>query len=78
VALPHMDHHRRARHAMTGWDLVHPDHGVAHVLPTSDLVTHDRHEDCVCGPTVEHVTGNHGPDGWVWTHHSLDNREVSE
>jgi hypothetical protein len=45
--------------------------GEAHVLPARDLVEHRPDEECVCGPTVEHV-----PPGWLYTHHSLDGREL--
>ncbi|MGO2311679.1 MAG: hypothetical protein ACTH6A_06615 [Brachybacterium tyrofermentans] len=49
-----------------------------HVYPTSDLVEHDTEsEDCVCGPTVEHVPSENG-DGWIVLHHSLDGREIKE
>lgn len=45
-----------------------------HVYPLDDLIEHDTDDDdCVCGPTVEFVTG-----GKVVIHHSLDNREAKE
>lgn len=33
---------------------------------------------CPCNPTVEHVPNPNGPDGWMYTHHSLDGRELTE
>lgn len=53
-----------------------PNH--VHVTPRRDLVQHTDNEDCVCGPTVEHVPNHDGPDGWLYTHHSLDGREMYE
>lgn len=48
-----------------------------HVYPIGDLIEHDTEtDDCVCGPTVEHVPGD--GDGWIITHHSLDGREAHE
>lgn len=47
-----------------------------HVLPNNDLIEHEEN-DCVCGPTVEHVPTDDG-DGWVITHHTLDGRERHE
>lgn len=48
----------------------------SHVIPVGDLIQHSDEDDgsCVCGPTVEHVE----PDGWLYTHHSLDAREAKE
>lgn len=28
-------------------------------------------EDCLCGPTIEHVPNEDGPDGWLVTHREL-------
>ena len=46
-----------------------------HVFPADDPVGHDMDGDaCTCGPTVEHL-----PSGrWLFTHHSLDGRELNE
>jgi len=49
-----------------------------HVTPRNDIVWHVTTEDCVCGPEVEHVPNSDGPDGWLYTHHSLDGREANE
>lgn len=52
---------------------------IVHVYPIGDLIEHDTDsDDCVCGPTTEHVPGDDGGDGWVITHHSLDGREAHE
>jgi hypothetical protein len=45
----------------------------AHVVPNGDLVEHDLHDGCACGPTPTFVDG-----GVVMTHHSLDGRELDE
>lgn len=49
-----------------------------HVTPVNDLIDHVEVDDeCVCGPTVEHVPSVDG-DGWLYVHHSLDGREKCE
>lgn len=52
--------------------------GLAHVYPDADLVEHGFDEDCICGPTPEPVLREDGSNGWLYTHHSLDNREARE
>ena len=47
-----------------------------HVIPIADLIDHEDN-DCICGPTIEHVPTDDG-DGWLITHHSLDGREHAE
>lgn len=49
------------------------DEGALHVVPTADLIGHTISEDCVCIPTCTYVD-----DGWFYTHHSLDGRELRE
>ncbi|QKW15366.1 hypothetical protein [Verrucosispora sp. NA02020] len=49
-----------------------------HVTPTGDLIAHDTTGDCPCGPQVERVARDDGPDGWLHIHHSLDGRERKE
>lgn len=52
---------------------------VVHVYPLDDLVAHDTgFEGCVCAPKVEHVKRPDGGSGWVYTHSSLDGRELVE
>lgn len=53
---------------------------VVHCYPVGDLVAHDieHGDDCPCGPAVELVPNDDGPDGWLITHHSLDGRERFE
>lgn len=50
-----------------------------HVVPGGDLIEHDtEHEDgCVCGPRTELRETSFG-DAWLYIHHSLDRRELSE
>lgn len=49
-----------------------------HVYPVDDLIEHDRStEDCVCIPRVEAVDTDDGTN-WLYVHHSLDGRELSE
>lgn len=45
-----------------------------------DLIEHDvEHQDaCICGPTIEAVFADDGSCGWLYTHHSLDGRELRE
>ncbi len=45
---------------------------------SGDLVQHEMTEDCVCGPTPEPVKREDGSMGWLYVHHSLDGREMSE
>jgi hypothetical protein len=61
---------------MTRWLAQQTDDG-AHVTPIADLIEHTESDDCVCGPTVEHVADERG-SGWLTTHHSLDDREQHE
>lgn len=52
-----------------------------HVYPDADLIEHDTdtdQPDCICGPEVECVPNDGGPDGWLISHHSLDRREERE
>jgi len=49
-----------------------------HVFPVGDYIDHDAGgEDCVCGPSVE-VLVDGGPMDWLYLHHSLDGRELTE
>lgn len=49
-----------------------------HVVPIDDVVEHDLHGDCACGPTQERVDHSGGGDAWLTVHHSLDGREATE
>jgi hypothetical protein len=53
---------------------------VAVVYPANDWISHDHAdpESCVCGPEVEPVPCRDGSMSWLFTHHSLDGRELSE
>lgn len=59
------------------WRLWHCDavHRDIHVTPDDDLIEHDINDDndCICGPAWELTNGT-----VMYTHHSLDNREVNE
>lgn len=50
----------------------------AHVMPNNDLIEHECHDECPCGPTVEPVQRQDGSVGWLYVHHSLDGREKYE
>lgn len=63
------------------WLAIEDEHDphTAHVIPIDDHVQHeDDGTECICGPTVEHLTANDGGDAWLVTHHSLDGREQTE
>ncbi len=51
---------------------------VAHVIPTGDLIEHDKAEECACGPIGERVEREDGSHGLLWTHNALDGREQDE
>lgn len=59
------------------WAVVHGD-GAVHVVPCDDVVDHDLTDECVCGPSPELVHSELNPEGWLYTHHSLDGREARE
>lgn len=59
------------------WTTTELKPGVVHVVPNGDQVQHAE-TGCVCGPADELVPNDHGPDGWLITHHSLDGRERFE
>jgi len=48
-----------------------------HVVPLADLIAHP-HIDCPCGPTCQPVARDDGSFGWMYVHHSLDGRELTE
>ena len=48
-----------------------------HVVPHDDLIRHTMADDCLCGPSAEHLANDDG-DGWLFVHHSLDGRELDE
>lgn len=49
-----------------------------HVIPIHDEIHHTETDGCPCGPRTEPVFRPDGSNGWVHTHHSLDNREAHE
>lgn len=63
--------------APAGWTQTYESDGYVHVRPDNDLIAHTD-QDCVCGPTPERVPNPNGPEGWMYTHHSLDGRENQE
>lgn len=61
------------------WETTTSDGGDnVHVIPLRDQVAHTDTDDCPCGPRTEPVFRPDGSNGWVHTHHSLDNREGNE
>lgn len=54
--------------------------GTSIVHPLNDLIVHDvdGEDACVCGPRVEPVERPDGSFGWMYVHHSLDGRELTE
>lgn len=48
-----------------------------HVHPVDDLMDHELHPDCPCGPTPKLEPTDHG-DRWLLIHYALDGREASE
>lgn len=49
-----------------------------HAVPLDDLIVHDFSEDFPCGPGARTISRDGRPDGWIYTHHSLDGRELNE
>lgn len=41
-------------------------------------IDHEFSEDCVCGPRCVPVERDDGSISWVYVHHSLDGRELTE
>lgn len=54
------------------------DEDSVQVVPCFDLIEHDQDEDCVCGPRANMITDENGETFWMYTHHSLDGRELAE
>jgi len=52
--------------------------GDNHVVPVDDLIAHDVSEDCICGPECIPVERDDGSIGYIYSHHSLDGRELLE
>lgn len=48
-----------------------------HVLPVNDLMKHQEDSTCWCGPQDEVVMRADGSNGYLYTHHSLDGREIA-
>lgn len=61
------------------WETTTSDDGDnVHVIPLRDHIAHSDSDDCACGPSTEPVFRPDGSNGWLHTHHSLDNREANE
>lgn len=59
--------------ARAGWTcVIIGDH--IHHIPTRDAITHDRDDDCPCGPTARCQQTGAG-DVWHITHHRLTDLE---
>lgn len=61
--------------ALMGWDVYERPSGI-HVVPDNDLVHHELAPGCVCVPAFEQA--GIGIHGRMYTHHSLDGRELYE
>ena len=42
-----------------------------HEIPTSDVIAHERSEDCICGPTATLTQRPGKSDLWLHVHHPL-------
>nr|WP_145982981.1 hypothetical protein [Pseudonocardia sp. AL041005-10] len=74
VPLHDLVEHTVAGLTLTEWEQhAHPGQWL-----TVQVLGHEPDQLCPCGPSTEHVPNEHGPDGWVITHHSLDGREHYE
>lgn len=49
-----------------------------HVWPANDTVTHELSPDCPCGPAEEEQRRDDGHPAFLFTHASLDGREIDE
>ncbi len=64
-----------------GWRSVYMSFSsVLHVVPVNDLIDHDVNTrgECVCVPNVEIVMHANGKEVSMYTHSSLDGRELKE
>lgn len=58
------------------WVLIHRP-GELHIVPIGDGMDHDTHAGgCVCGPFAICEHHDWEDDSWLYTHASLDSREV--
>lgn len=50
-----------------------------HIYPVDDVIAHDTESpgDCICGPVASIIAHEDGPRT-LYTHHSLDGRELKE
>jgi len=62
---------------MNGWLRVGDDLE-QHVIPVEDLIDHEEDQGCICGPSVQMVKRSDGSAAWLYSHHSLDGRELLE
>lgn len=60
-----------------GWFVFDEPDG-PHIVPRNDLITHEISQDCVCGPETIPVLHDDGTVSFMYTHHSLDDREKDE
>lgn len=49
-----------------------------HAVPLDDTIVHEFSPGCPCGPGARVIPRAGRPDGWVYTHHSVDGREFNE
>jgi len=62
------------------WEILEPTDRPEelHVIPTDDLIEHDDTKDCVCIPDREAIFCNDGSFRYMYSHPSLDGRELLE
>ncbi|MFG3051894.1 hypothetical protein ACGFZP_13215 [Kitasatospora sp. NPDC048239] len=60
------------------WMVVQSTDAEVHAYPLDDLIVHDLHDACPCGPRQRTEQSADGSQMWVVTHHSLDGRERHE
>ena len=49
-----------------------------HILPIGDLIAHELSPDCPCQPVEQEGERKTGTAFWLFTHSSLDGRELTE
>lgn len=42
-----------------------------HRIPVVDVIEHEAHEDCACGPTARLTQRPGRTDLWIYDHHAL-------
>lgn len=60
-----------------GWIVLDIDGG-PHIIPRGDLIEHEVSTECVCGPETIPLHCDDGTISYMYSHHSLDGREINE